>query len=41
MDTMGLSSVVQTLEKLAAEHGDRFAPAAVLTKMAKKNETFF
>jgi len=41
MDTMGLSKVVEILERLAGEHGDRFAPAAVLTKMAKKNETFF
>jgi 3-hydroxyacyl-CoA dehydrogenase / enoyl-CoA hydratase / 3-hydroxybutyryl-CoA epimerase len=41
MDTLGLSNVVEVLERLAESHGKRFAPAELLTKKAKKNETFF
>ncbi len=41
MDRLGASAVLQTLETLAEKHGDRFAPADLLKKMAKKNETFF
>ena len=41
MDTLGLPRVVEVLERLAESHGDRFAPAKLLTKMAEKEETFF
>lgn len=41
MDTIGLPQVVENLERLASEHGERFQPADILKKMAKKDETFF
>lgn len=41
MDTLGLGSVVDTLERLKQEHGSRFEPAKLLREKAKKNESFF
>jgi 3-hydroxyacyl-CoA dehydrogenase/enoyl-CoA hydratase/3-hydroxybutyryl-CoA epimerase len=41
MDSLGLSEVVDVLNRLAETHGDRFAPAELLVKMAEKEETFF
>lgn len=41
MDTVGLSEVVQTLDRLAQAHGDRFAPPQLLRDMAAGNETFY
>lgn len=41
MDALGLGKVVDTLKNLATQHGSRFEPAGILTKMAEKNEKFF
>ena len=41
MDTLGLNSVVDTLERLKQEHGSRFEPARLLRDKAKKKESFF
>jgi 3-hydroxyacyl-CoA dehydrogenase/enoyl-CoA hydratase/3-hydroxybutyryl-CoA epimerase len=41
MDSIGLPQVVENLERLASEHGERFEPAKILKDMAKRNETFF
>jgi 3-hydroxyacyl-CoA dehydrogenase/enoyl-CoA hydratase/3-hydroxybutyryl-CoA epimerase len=41
MDTLGLASVVQTLDRLTQTHGERFAPPQLLRDMAAKNETFY
>ena len=41
IDTIGLATVVQTLDKLAQVHGERFAPPQMLRDMAAKNETFY
>jgi 3-hydroxyacyl-CoA dehydrogenase / enoyl-CoA hydratase / 3-hydroxybutyryl-CoA epimerase len=41
MDSIGPATVVENLERLASEHGDRFKPAELLKTMAKKDEKFF
>lgn len=41
MDTVGLETVVQTLDKLAQTHGERFAPPQMLRDMAEKGESFY
>ena len=41
MDSIGLDKVVENMERLATEHGERFQPAQILRDMAKKGETFF
>jgi len=41
MDTAGLDTVVQTLDRLAQQHGERFAPPQMLRDMAAKAETFY
>ena len=41
MDRKGLSKVVADLERLAADHGERFKPASTLVNMADKGERFF
>jgi len=41
IDTQGASVVVSKLESLAARHGKRFAPAALLVEKAKKGERFY
>jgi 3-hydroxyacyl-CoA dehydrogenase/enoyl-CoA hydratase/3-hydroxybutyryl-CoA epimerase len=41
MDTLGLANVVATLDRLAQQHGDRFAPPQLLRDMAAGNQTFY
>jgi len=41
MDSIGLPTVVEVLERLSKEHGERFKPADILVNMAKKEKTFF
>jgi 3-hydroxyacyl-CoA dehydrogenase/enoyl-CoA hydratase/3-hydroxybutyryl-CoA epimerase len=41
MDTVGLETVVQTLDRLAQTHGERFAPPQMLRDMAAKGESFY
>ncbi len=41
MDTMGLDTVVQTLDRLAKRYGERFAPPQLLRDMAARGETFY
>jgi len=41
MDTLGLVNVVATLDRLAAAHGDRFAPPQLLRDMAAAGDTFY
>jgi len=41
MDTVGLVTIVETLERLAAQHGERFAPTKQLRDMAARGETFY
>jgi 3-hydroxyacyl-CoA dehydrogenase/enoyl-CoA hydratase/3-hydroxybutyryl-CoA epimerase len=41
MDTLGLAKVVETLDRLTAAHGDRFAPPQLLRDMAASGETFY
>lgn len=41
LDTIGLDQAVSTLERLAQQHGPRFAPAPLLLDMAKKQKTFY
>lgn len=41
MDTAGLTNVVQTLDRLAQAHGERFAPPQMLRDMAAKGESFY
>ena len=41
MDTVGSGHVVAVLERLAATHGDRFAPTAQLLDMAASGATFY
>ncbi len=41
MDTVGLAEVVQTLDRLAQAHGERFTPPQLLRDMAAKGETFY
>lgn len=40
IDTMGADSVVEKLEALAAEHGDRFTPADIIVDAAKDGTKF-
>ena len=41
MDTAGIGHVVAVLERLAATHGERFAPTAQLLDMAASGATFY
>ncbi len=41
MDTLGLAKIVETLDRLAQAHGDRFAPPQLLRDMAAAGETFY
>lgn len=41
LDHIGSSDAVDTLEDLKQKHGDRFAPATLLTSMAERNERFY
>lgn len=41
MDTISLPTVVQTLDRLAQQYGERFAPPQMLRDMAAKTETFY
>ncbi|MBA4090594.1 MAG: 3-hydroxyacyl-CoA dehydrogenase [Sphingobium sp.] len=41
MDTVGIAHVVAVLDRLAAEHGPRFAPTAQLREMAASGATFY
>lgn len=41
MDTLGTAKVVETLERLAAAHGERFTPTAQLRDMAAKSASFY
>ena len=41
MDTLGLANVVATLDRLAQQHGSRFAPPQQLRDMAARAETFY
>ncbi len=41
MDTIGIARVVETLDRLAQEHGNRFTPTAQLRAMAKDSKGFY
>ncbi|MCS6985859.1 MAG: 3-hydroxyacyl-CoA dehydrogenase NAD-binding domain-containing protein [Sphingomonadaceae bacterium] len=41
MDTLGLARVVETLDRLTARHGDRFAPPKQLRELAAAGRTFY
>jgi 3-hydroxyacyl-CoA dehydrogenase/enoyl-CoA hydratase/3-hydroxybutyryl-CoA epimerase len=41
IDTIGPKTVVETLDRLAAEHGDRFAPPQQLRDMAASGATYY
>ena len=41
MDTVGIAHVVAVLDRLAATHGNRFAPTAQLREMASTGSTFY
>lgn len=41
MDTVGLAHIVATLDKLAGEYGERFAPTQQLRDMAASSATFY
>ena len=41
MDTVGIAQVVETLDRLASRHGERFAPTRQLRDMAARGETFY
>lgn len=41
MDTVGLSAVVATLDRLAQAHGERFTPPQLLRDMAAAGDTFY
>ena len=41
LDMLGAERVVELADKLAAEHGDRFAPPALVRDMAAKGESFY
>ncbi|BAV64300.1 3-hydroxyacyl-CoA dehydrogenase NAD-binding domain-containing protein [Sphingobium cloacae] len=41
MDTVGIAHVVAVLDRLAAAHGDRFAPTKQLREMAASGATFY
>ena len=40
IDRMGVHTIVEKMESLQNQYGDRFKPAKLLTKMAAKNATF-
>ena len=40
-DSEGLESIVQRLEVLAEQYGERFEPAGLLVEMAKNGENFY
>ena len=41
IDGMGVGRFVELAQQLAAKHGDRFTPNALLLEMARKGETFY
>jgi 3-hydroxyacyl-CoA dehydrogenase/enoyl-CoA hydratase/3-hydroxybutyryl-CoA epimerase len=41
LDAMGTPAAVATLERLAARHGPRFAPAPMLADLAKRGGRFY
>ncbi|XOV78351.1 MAG: fatty acid oxidation complex subunit alpha FadJ [Aestuariibacter sp.] len=41
MDSLGINHVVARLEHYQGQFGDKFAPAALLSKMAKENTSFY
>ena len=41
MDTVGIAKVVETLDRLAQTHGERFAPTQQLRDMATKGGSFY
>lgn len=41
MDAMGIASLVERLEALAKQHGERFTPAESLLKMQQAEQTFY
>jgi 3-hydroxyacyl-CoA dehydrogenase/enoyl-CoA hydratase/3-hydroxybutyryl-CoA epimerase len=41
IDTVGSAAFVARCEDLAARHGDRFEPNALLREMAASGETFY
>jgi 3-hydroxyacyl-CoA dehydrogenase/enoyl-CoA hydratase/3-hydroxybutyryl-CoA epimerase len=41
IDFMGVKTFVALCDRLAAKHGDRFAPPKLLRDMAEKGETFY
>ncbi|MFN7176845.1 MAG: 3-hydroxyacyl-CoA dehydrogenase family protein, partial [Thermaurantiacus sp.] len=41
MDTVGLATIVETLDRLTVTHGERFAPPQLLRDMAATGETFY
>jgi 3-hydroxyacyl-CoA dehydrogenase/enoyl-CoA hydratase/3-hydroxybutyryl-CoA epimerase len=41
IDDIGQAKVVETLERLAAKHGPRFAPAEALVKMAREGSKYY
>ena len=41
IDGVGVARFVALAQSLAAKHGDRFEPNALLIEMAKKDETFY
>ncbi len=41
MDTVGIATVVETLERLTARHGERFAPTQQLRDMAARGARFY
>jgi len=41
MDRLGADNVVATLQRLAAQYGDRFMPCEILLHMAQHGITFW
>ncbi len=41
IDTVGLKAFVAECDRLAQAYGPRFAPKALLRRMAEKGETFY
>ena len=41
MDSLGLAVVVEKLQALQAEHGERFTPAPILLSLAKTGKSFY
>ncbi|KAB2919784.1 MAG: 3-hydroxyacyl-CoA dehydrogenase [Hyphomicrobiaceae bacterium] len=41
IDTVGVAEFVRECDRLAQAHGPRFAPSALLRRMAEKGETFY